>query len=142
MKSVFALVLLSIFSRALASSISLQLCHSHCNIGEVDCILQCPHIYCEQDCTRAEQQCIQLCDGAYTTVQTLTTTTSKPHGHTESSTAAPTTKETRAPSTSAMQSTTIEVKPTPKPHHPPTTTVHPMEILETTTDPSGVVIIG
>lgn len=153
MKSIIALVILTIINRAPGATFSLQLCHSHCNIGEVDCILRCPHIFCEQECTRAEEQCIRLCDGTDTTTHTQGWTT-QPHSHTKSTTDAPTTKETFAPSTSSPQTGTTQMltpsgdlKPTPKPHHPPTTTLTTQEtpeIYETTTeqDKSGVVIIG
>lgn len=162
MKSIISFVLLTLINRALGATFSLQLCHSHCNIGEVDCILRCPHIFCEQECTRAEEQCIRLCDGTYTTTTSTTTTytttltqgwTTQPHSHTKSTTDAPTTKETLAPSTSTSNSVTTQMltpgdlKPTPKPHHPPTTTLatlEPTDVYETTKDQgeSGVVIIG
>lgn len=152
MKSIISLVLLTLINRALGATFNLQLCHSHCNIGEVDCILRCPHIFCEQECTRAEEQCIRLCDTTITTTLTQGWTT-QPHSHIKSTTDAPTTKETLAPSTSTSNSVTTQMltpgdlKPTPKPHHPPTTTLatlEPTDIYETTTDQgeSGVVIIG
>ncbi|XP_061168739.1 uncharacterized protein LOC133196529 [Saccostrea echinata] len=140
-KSVLLLVILMFVNRAVGGLLSLQLCHSHCNIGEVDCLLQCPTILCEQDCTRAERRCVELCDAEHTTTQQVMTVdpnilTTKTHMHTKSTTAAPTTRETPTPST---VSGTSEIKPTPKPHRPPTTTT---EVITTTEDKNGVVIIG
>lgn len=153
MRSIIALVILTIINRALGATFSIQLCHSHCNIGEVDCILRCTNLLCELDCTRAEEQCIRLCDSTYTTTLTQGRTTQQ-HSHTKSTTDAPTTKETLAPSISSTKTVTTQMltpsgdlKPTPQPHHPPTTTqttLQPTDIYETTTDQgeSGVVIIG
>lgn len=141
MKLLFPLVMLMIIQIAVGSSISLQICHSHCNIGEVDCILQCPHLLCEQDCTRAEERCVHLCDANYTTTQRVIT--ADPNlWMTKRTTPAPTTQDTPTPSTIAM--VTEDIKPTPKPHHSPTTQISfpSPETFFTTDEQNGVVVIG
>jgi hypothetical protein len=142
MNLLYPLVILMAINTAAGSPISLQICHSHCNIGEVSCILQCPHLMCEQECTRAEERCVQLCDADYTTTQKVITADPSVWNTrtTRRTTPAPTTQETPTPST--MSIITEDVEPTPKPHQRPTIQNNFPVTYTTTEDPSGVVIVG